>query len=115
MPVFIPYVATRITITPANTNINLLTAIQAAVSAADAANISSMCRELGLKSDLGNTAGSKIFIGDASMSATRYGYDLGQGDARVYRSSSTQDVPLGAMYIRTDTDNSLLAVELMLV
>jgi len=112
---FIPYVATTITITPANSTINLLDAIKAAVSAADAANISSMCRELGLKSDLTNGAASKIFVGDSNLSGTRIGYDLGQGDARVYRSSSTQDVPLGTMYIRTDTDNSLLNVEMMLV
>jgi len=83
------YFGIQITLTQA-TATKLLTALQAVDP-----NIPPTVRELTIQCDSVAT----IQVGDAAISTTRYGYFLTTGASKTYRSSSVQDVPLGAIFL----------------
>jgi hypothetical protein len=86
-----------ITITlAANTTTNLLNALRAIEPDCPAT-----AREVTLQNDV--TSPQALFIGDAKVASSpqRCGYELGLGDTKTYRSSSVQDVPLGAIFLRS--------------
>jgi len=69
---------------------NLLLALRAV-----APLVPATCRELTIQAD----SVAAVLIGDAAIGATRYGCKLSIGGSKVYRSSSVQDVPLGAIFL----------------
>ncbi len=84
------YFGISVTLTPTSAGQNLLQLLQAVD-----ANVPATVRELTIQC---NSIAS-ISIGDALISATRRGYTLNVGDTKTYRSSSVQDVPVGAIYV----------------
>lgn len=73
------YSAVQVTLTTSGTAYSLAT-----LARAIDADIPGECRQLTIEADRANTAGSTVSVGDASISSTRYGYQLAPGDTRVY-------------------------------
>lgn len=101
------YTAATVTLTTGSTNYQLITLLRAI-----AADTPGEARSVLIEADSANTAGSKVSIGDASLSGTRYGFQLGPGDARLY-SDSDALVRLGAIYARGSGDGLKLNIEVM--
>lgn len=99
------YVAVQITLTSANQNYNVLVEVQKVV-----ANCPATARELAIQSASGNTG--IVLIGDAALSATRFGVELvAAGDARVY-GSVHQNVQVGTKWVRSATAGQKVNVEI---
>ena len=84
------YFGISVTLTPASSGQNLFALLQAVE-----ANVPATCRELTIQAQ----SIAAVDVGDASISATRRGYELQVGDSKTYRSSAVQDVPIGAIYL----------------
>lgn len=100
------YVAVRITLTSANINYNVLQLVNA-VLAAEAAGIEAvgMARSIVLQADPGiDGAGGNtndILVGDALVSATRYGYVLSSSGGTFTDRSSINNVDVASVYVRS--------------
>lgn len=105
MPQQAPYLGISITLTALNTNYSLRALLKAIDVDVDSA------RELQIQSDSGNGA-AVISVGDINMSATRRAYKLTTGTSRYYRSIS-DNLPIGAIYLRSDTNGSVVNVEMV--
>ncbi|MGI0016171.1 MAG: hypothetical protein ACREBU_22350, partial [Nitrososphaera sp.] len=74
-----PYVAVTVTLTDAGTNYHLLDLIKTVVEAEPkyaGSSAPDACRELSIQADFANNSTNPVLIGDALLSATRYGYAL---------------------------------------
>jgi hypothetical protein len=105
MPQQAPYLGISVTLPTANTNYSLRTLLKAIDVDVDSA------RELQLQSDSSNGS-AVIAVGDINLSASRRAYKLTTGSARYYRSIS-DNLPIGGMYLRTDTNGSVVNVEMI--
>jgi len=110
-----PYVALTLDLATDTTQ-NLLALINAALG--DNAECPGAAREVDIQSTAGNTA--SIYIGDASVSPTNYGYELaagsggGVGASRTYRAGGANMVAVGELYVRVNNVASQkLSVEIM--
>lgn len=103
------YVALTITLTTAAQNIldviNTALALQSGAPVCPGAG-----REINLQADPANAA--TIFIGDAALTTTNYGYGLVAGSSRLYR-SDLNNVQLGGIYALSGTTAQVLHVEVM--
>ncbi len=95
-------VSVQVTLTSSATNYNLVALAQAVV-----ATFPSRFNSLLIEADAANAAGSKVSFGDANLSATRYGYQLGPGDSRSY----SGNVGIGDLYVRGSGAGLKLNVE----
>lgn len=98
------YIAVQVTLTLANTNYNILSLVQAIEDTCPAA-----CRELQIQAATANA--DVVLIGDAELSATRFGYELARLDSAKYRSDHS-NVILGGKYARSATAGQKLNVEI---
>jgi len=107
------YVCVTITLTQ-NTITRLLDAINAALGAG--VECPGAAREVLLQSTGGNT--SSVFVGDSNVSATN-GYELPAGASsapgvpRIYRSSESNGVPVGNLYVFSAGVSQKLNVEVI--
>lgn len=110
------YVAVNITLTSANTNYNVLDLVNVVLAAEPLpSSAPGACRELSLQNAPANTA--SILIGDALLSASRFGYALAFGAAgvpgaqRIYRADH-RAISIGDLYARSGTAGQVLSVEI---
>lgn len=103
----IAWVAVQVTLTTGSTAYSLATLVRAIE-----ANTPGECRQLILEADAANTAGSKISVGDASISGTRYAFQLAPGDTKVWDDPGAL-IRLGAIYLRGSADGLKLNVGVM--
>lgn len=112
------YIGVTVTIPAASTPVNLLSLIQAVVSAqSPPSNSPASCRELNIQSFPGLTAGAGantdvILVGDSFLSSTNMSYVLPVGGSRTYRSSSTSSVQVGSIFVESPTAGQKLSVEI---
>lgn len=106
--------AVLVNLASANTNYNLLALVNAIL--ATTAECPGMAREVNIQANPGidGAAGNtkSVLIGDAELSATRFGYLLNAGDARLYR-GTLNNVDVGSIYVRSSGTNQKLAVEIV--
>jgi hypothetical protein len=102
------YGAATLTLTAANTNYNLLGLILA-IGAYQGAKFT--CRELTIQNPVGN-ANAYIWKGTDNMTNVFHGPELLGGEAITNRSDKN-NIPLGEIYVRSDTDGVTVNVEWM--
>lgn len=74
------------------------------------------CRTLLVQADAANTEESKISVGDASISTTRYGYQLQPDYSREYSCGGGNLEPrvsIGGIWVKASEDGLKLNVEVM--
>lgn len=103
----VSYSAVKLTLTAGSTNYNLAT-----LARAIDADVPGECRHLVIEADASNAAGSQVSVGDVNMSGTRYGYQLGPGDSRVYEDAQGL-IRLSQINLRGSTTNLQVNVEVM--
>jgi len=101
------YVAVQITLTTGSTAYSLASLVRAIE-----ADTPGECRQLILEADAANTAGSKISVGDASIGASRYSFQLGPGDARGWDDPGGL-VRMSHIYLRGSADGLKVNVGVM--
>jgi len=102
------YYGIRITLSDTNAHqlLPLLIAIDSTL-----AGILQNVGQLALQGDAANSS-NLVRVGDANVSATRYGYQLAAGIQRVYQKEG-MSVPLGAIYVQASAATSYLNVEII--
>lgn len=104
--------AIQVTLTTADTAYQVLALLRAID-----VSIPGDCRTLLFEADAANAEDSKISVGDASIGASRYGYQLGPGDNREYQSAGgprNAGVKIGPIYVSGSEDGLKLNVEVSL-
>lgn len=105
------YVAVSITLADTNAH-QLLTLITAIVPAMS--TTTQNCSALAIQADTINGANA-VYIGDASVSTTRYGYALLAHDQYVYHSPVNTNVPLSQIYVLGQAASVQINVEVWFV
>lgn len=101
------YVSVQVTLTTGSTAYSLATLVRAIE-----ADTPGECRQLIIEADAANAADSKISVGDASISGTRYSFQLGPGDARGWDDPGGL-VRMASIYLRGSADGLKLNVGVM--
>ncbi len=101
------YVTVLVTLTTAGVVYNLADLVKAVV-----ANTPEAATILFLQAATTNANGSHIYLGDASVSSTRYGFDMSPGDSKNY-DNPQQAVVFGHLHATGSVDALKLAVEVI--
>jgi hypothetical protein len=101
-----PFVGITVTLPAQDTAYNLLALIRAAQAEAEL-QCPSACTSFAIQIE---TAGTVVSIGDGSLSTTRRGYKIRPGDFGGHN-RAWQNIPLGHVYVLSDTDNTVLNIE----
>jgi hypothetical protein len=99
-----------IQITLADTNVHSLLALLTAIDGS-LSNILQNVGEMSLQGDSQNST-NFIYVGDSSVSASRYGLKLAVNTIRTY-SKEARSIPLGAMYVLASAATVYLNVEII--
>lgn len=104
--------AIQVTLTTGSTAYSLLTLLRAVDS-----TLPGECRTLLIEADRTNAADSLISVGDSSIGASRYGYQLGPGQGREYNKQGRAIDPgvrIAPIYVLASTGGLKLNVEVTL-
>jgi hypothetical protein len=94
----------QVTLTDAATNYRLVTLVRAIDSA-----YTDNAKHLSIQAEPANT--DSVLLGDSSLSTTRYGSKLGNGEGKVYGDGVVRSQSLGQTYARSASAGQKLNIE----